>query len=87
MMDYILVYNAIFTYDEDGISVYFPDLPGCITCGYSTDEAIQMAKEALELYLDDIKIEDLPKCSEINQIQITGSNQKIFPIEVKLSIK
>ena len=42
-------YPAIFHYATDGISVEFPDLPGCITCGATTDEAMNMAKEALEL--------------------------------------
>jgi len=38
------VYPAIFSYDNDGISVEFPDLPGCYTCAENTDEAIMMAQ-------------------------------------------
>lgn len=45
------IYPAIFDYAEDGISVEFPDLPGCITCGDTDEEAIRMAEDALELYL------------------------------------
>ncbi len=30
------IFNAVFTYDYDGISINFPDLPGCISCGFST---------------------------------------------------
>lgn len=41
-------YWAAFHYAEDGISVRFPDLPGCLTCGYSDDEAHAMAREVLE---------------------------------------
>lgn len=44
-------FTAIFSYDEDGISVAFPDLPGCLTCGRTEDEVIDMAKEALALHL------------------------------------
>ncbi len=33
------VYPAIFNYADDGISVKFPDLPGCLTFGYSDEEA------------------------------------------------
>lgn len=44
------VYPAIFSYD-DGISISFPDLPGALSCGYSDIEALEMAKECLELHL------------------------------------
>ena len=30
------VYPAIFPYSDDGISVEFPDLPGCLTCADTT---------------------------------------------------
>lgn len=53
-------YYAIFGYSDDGITVTFPDLPGCITCGESIEEAIQMAREALELFLEDIREEEMP---------------------------
>ncbi len=45
------VYPAVFSYDEDGVSVEFPDLPGCYTCGDSTEEALRMAKDALGLHM------------------------------------
>lgn len=34
------VYPAIFDYAEGGISIEFPDLPGCLTCGHSEQEAL-----------------------------------------------
>lgn len=37
---------------EGGFVVTFPDLPGCVTQGNSFDEALSMAQEALEGYLD-----------------------------------
>lgn len=37
---------------EGGYTVIVPALPGCITYGNSIDEAIEMAKEAIEGYLD-----------------------------------
>ncbi|MCR4420530.1 MAG: type II toxin-antitoxin system HicB family antitoxin [Clostridia bacterium] len=45
------VYPAIFTFDNDGVSVEFPDLPGCLTCGSDVAEAVDMAREALALHL------------------------------------
>ncbi|ADF59181.1 MULTISPECIES: type II toxin-antitoxin system HicB family antitoxin [Bacillus subtilis group] len=45
------IYPALFDYDDDGITVTFPDLPGCITFGNSDEEALTMAKEAMALHL------------------------------------
>ena len=46
-------YIAIFDYADDGISVSFPDLPGCFTCADAgdTETALKNAKEALGLHL------------------------------------
>ena len=44
-------YWAIFSFADDGITVEFPDLPGCITCGTTAEEAFQQAKDALALHL------------------------------------
>ena len=47
-----LTYLAVFETDETpGISVYFPDVPGCVSCGDDFDHALQMAKEALALHI------------------------------------
>ena len=45
------VFPAIFDYGDDGISIEFPNLPGCLPCALSTDEAIKNAKEAMALHL------------------------------------
>ena len=37
---------------EGGYTVLVPVLPGCITYGKTIEEAIKMAKEAIELYLE-----------------------------------
>jgi predicted RNase H-like HicB family nuclease len=53
MIDYCYYYPAVFTPEEEGgYSVHFPDLRGCLTEGDTVDEAIKMAFEALEGYLD-----------------------------------
>lgn len=49
------LYPAIFDYNEDGIPVTFPDLPGCITFGTNDGEAVLMAKEAMALHLYDME--------------------------------
>lgn len=44
-------YPAYFYFDEDGISIEFPDLPGCMPCAQAQEEAFRNAKEALALHL------------------------------------
>ena len=40
---------------EGGFTVMVPILPGCITYGEDIDEAIAMAKEAIELYIEELQ--------------------------------
>lgn len=40
---------------EGGYTVSVPALPGCITYGDNIEEAIDMAKEAIELYVEELK--------------------------------
>lgn len=40
---------------EGGFMVTVPALPGCITQGDDIDEAIDMAKEAIELYIEELE--------------------------------
>lgn len=50
-------YIAKINHEEDGFTVEFPDIPGCNTCGDSLEEALTMAKDALDLILE-VKLED-----------------------------
>ncbi|MDQ3683003.1 MAG: type II toxin-antitoxin system HicB family antitoxin [Bacteroidota bacterium] len=40
---------------EGEFTVSVPALPGCITYGEDIDEAIAMAKEAIELYIEELQ--------------------------------
>ena len=40
---------------EGGYTVIVPSLPGCVTYGDTIEEAIKMAKEAIELYMESLK--------------------------------
>ena len=44
-------FPAFLYYDDDGISIEFPDLPGCLPCASTTEEAFRNAREALGLHL------------------------------------
>jgi len=41
-----------------GVTV--PDLPGCFSAGRSVEEALRMAREAIELHLEGLSQEGLP---------------------------
>ncbi len=45
---------------EGGYSVFVPELPSVATQGETVDEAVAMAKEAIELYLETMDEEGLP---------------------------
>lgn len=77
------VFPAIFSIKPDGVSVEFPDLPGCLTCGDSEDEALMMAKDALELHLFGLEEEGepIPKPSSISSLKLEPS-QFVALIEV-----
>ena len=46
------VYPAVFTpLDNDEYDVYVPDLPHCRTCGTGLAEAIEMAEDAVSMWL------------------------------------
>lgn len=40
---------------EGGYTAIVPSLPGCITYGDTIEEAIEMAKEAIELYIERLR--------------------------------
>ena len=40
---------------EGGYTVIVPSLPGCVTFGDTIEQAIEMAREAIELYVESLK--------------------------------
>lgn len=80
----IYIYSAIFNpCEEGGYCVTFPDLPGCITEGDNLKEAMDMAKEALELHLwgmEDDK-DPIPTPTAPEKIKLENKTSFIVPIE------
>ncbi len=64
-------YLAIMERSDEGYSVYFPDVPGCISWGKDVEEAQIKAREALDLHLYGLVAENerLPEASASVQIQ------------------
>ena len=38
--------------DEDGFMVFYPDLPGCITCGETLESAVANVLDAKKIWLE-----------------------------------
>lgn len=78
-------YVAIFSYDKDGISIEFPDLPGCYPCADKddTDMALKNAKEALALHIWGMEQDgdEIPQPTTITSLHLE-SNQIAVLIDV-----
>jgi predicted RNase H-like HicB family nuclease len=60
---------------EGGYTVIVPLLPGCISYGEDIDEAIKMAKEAVELYIESLAAhgEEIPTETNTLEYSLTVS--------------
>jgi predicted RNase H-like HicB family nuclease len=54
---------------EGGYTVFVPSLPGCITYGETVDEAIDMAKEAIGLYIEELEDRGEPVPDDSNMLE------------------
>ena len=69
----MLTYNIqLRKENEGGYTVIVPALPGCITYGETVDEAIEMAKDAVELYVEELaeRGEPIPDDSRTLELSI-----------------
>ncbi|MGO9388072.1 MAG: type II toxin-antitoxin system HicB family antitoxin [Methanobacterium sp.] len=58
---------------QGGYTAIIPTLPGCVTYGYSIEEAVEMAKEAIKLYIDNLKErgEEIPTEEAMSEYTLT----------------
>ncbi len=81
------IYPAIFTYEPEGISVTFPDLPGLLTCGEDDADALRMAKDGLELHLFGLEQEGAPIPAPTPAKEITaGAEQVVVLVEANMPL-
>ncbi len=82
----VYVFPAVFSYADDGISVSFPDFPGCFSCGWTDVEALHMAKEALETHLRAMKDdgETIPEPTEMERVRVRR-NERTVLVEIQMS--
>lgn len=79
----LLTYPAIFTCEKDQYWVEFLDLDGCFSDGKNLAEAMENAKEAMGLFLEDLN--EYPNCTtNIKDIPLQD-NQIISFITVNLT--
>ncbi|WP_369901399.1 type II toxin-antitoxin system HicB family antitoxin [Bacillus manliponensis] len=73
-------YPAIFHYADDGISIGFPDLPGCLTCADTDIEAMYMARDVLGGFL--VGFEDdntpMPKPTPLREVKVEENEQAVL---------
>ena len=64
------IYPAVFSYDDDGVAVSFPDLPGCVTYGDNQIEAVYMAVDVLGGHLSCLEDDNdvIPMPSDLREI-------------------
>ena len=78
----LFTYPAIFTMENSEYWVEFIDLKGCFSEGKSLSEAMENAKEAMGLYLEDLK--EYPECTtNIKDIKLE-ENQVVSFVTVNL---
>ena len=62
--------------DEGGFTAYYPDLPGCITCGETAVQAVENAVEAKKAWLE-AAIADGIKINEPNDTESYSGQFKL----------
>ena len=78
----LLTYPAVFTHEDNQYWVEFVDLKGCFSDGKTLAEAMENAKEAMGLFLEDL--EEYPECTtDIKNIKLEN-NQIISFVTINL---
>ena len=74
------IFPCVFIYTDEGISVYYPDLNGCVTFGIDEQQAFHNAKEALILHLYGMEQDNdlIPSPSRIKDISLDNNEQAIL---------
>jgi predicted RNase H-like HicB family nuclease len=53
-------YAVVIEKTGTGYSAYVPDLPGCVSVGHTREEMKRNIREAVELYLDELRAQGAP---------------------------
>ena len=66
----------MFHFADDGISISFPDLPGCLPCADTEEEALKNARESLGLHLWGLEQdgEPIPAPSSLKNVKLDAGD-------------
>lgn len=66
------VYPAVFSHDEEGYYVHFPDIENCFTDGDTLEEAIENANDVLPLMLSTFEDDNdpIPAPTPIDEVAV-----------------
>jgi predicted RNase H-like HicB family nuclease len=80
-------YPAVLSYDDNGVSVRFPNLDGCVTSGKNVREAMTRAREAMALHLigmeedgDEFPAQTNPRNIELRQGEVLAAIEVYLPM-------
>ena len=71
-------YPAIFTPEEGGYSVIFPDLEGCYTSGDDMADAIYMAEDVLAFTMHDYEVNNKEIPVHVNTAEIPLTDEQFI---------
>ena len=80
-----MVYHCVIEKEENEYIAQFPDMPNIVTCGFSKEEALAMAKEALDGCLEsDISHgNNVPKPASRKGYPITVANHIAVAMQLR----
>ncbi len=64
-------FNILFQKDEDGYFVFCPELKGCHSQGETFEEANTNIREAIELYLETMTLEEIEELTIAKELITT----------------
>lgn len=78
-------FPAVFTWEDRGVSINFPDLPGCFSCAENFRKAVKSAQEVLQLHIASMIMDDeqIPEPSAIENVE-RAKDDLVALIEIKL---
>jgi len=73
-------YIAVVSFEDDGLSINFPDLAGCFTCADNENEVFKMAKEVLGLHLWSMEKDNevIPEPTKIKDVMLESNETTMF---------
>lgn len=74
------LYPAVFIYEDGQISVVWPDLPGCVTCGDDEAEALKNAREAMggHLWCMEQDGDPIPEATPLDQVELEANERAVL---------